>query len=88
MPNIKSAYKRLLKAGELKPDKAQAAAIDALCVLDRRIRQSRNPLRRLFGGAGQVYGLYLWGPPGRGKSMMMDMFFEALTLQKKRRVRK
>jgi cell division protein ZapE len=86
MPNIKSAYKRLLKAGELKPDKAQAAAIEALCVLDRRIRQSRNPLRRLFGAAGRVYGLYLWGPPGRGKSMMMDMFFDTVKIENKTRV--
>jgi len=86
MPNIKPAYRRLLKSGDLKPDKAQANAIEALCVLERRIRQSRNPLRVLLGGRPRVYGLYLWGPPGRGKSMMMDLFFDNAKVEKKTRV--
>ncbi len=83
MASIKSAYRNLLKSGELKPDAAQQAAIDALCDLQSAL-QNRGFLGLFGNGAGA--GLYLWGPPGRGKSMMMDLFFDNVRIEPKQRV--
>ena len=71
MPShIARAYAERLESGALTPDPAQNAAIDALTRLETDLGK-----RGLFGGVGQVRGLYLWGPPGRGKSILMDLFF-------------
>ena len=77
---IRTAYDARLKQGRIKPDPAQAAALDALVQLEKDLGR-----RGLFGGVPQVQGLYLWGPPGRGKSMMMDLFFACAP--EKRKVR-
>ena len=84
MASIKSAYRNLLKSGELKPDAAQQAAIDALCDLQTSL-QSRS-FMGLFANGNSGDGLYLWGPPGRGKSMMMDLFFDNVRFEPKQRV--
>lgn len=83
---IRSEYKRLIKSGDLTPDAAQKAAIETLFRLERQIRHSRSWWRLLLGIRPRVYGLYLWGPPGRGKSMMMDLFFKHAHIEAKRRV--
>ncbi len=81
---IRTEYKRLIKAGELSPDPAQKAAIEVLCQLGGRIRGSG--VWAALGMRPDVQGLYLWGPPGRGKSMMMDLFFNNVHLEAKRRI--
>ena len=74
MPShIARAYAARLKSGLLTPDPAQKVAIDALSRLEKDLAK-RGPLGGLLGGAPEVQGLYLWGPPGRGKSLLMDMF--------------
>ena len=77
---IRTAYGARLKAGRLTHDPAQFAAIEALSRLERDVGK-----RGLFGGMPEVRGVYLWGPPGRGKSMLMDLFFACAP--EKRKVR-
>ena len=80
------AYLQLVKAGELKPDPAQKAAAEALDRLDSSLNQRRS-LLGLFGkrGSGPA-GIYLWGGVGRGKSMLMDLAFDVIRAEPKRRV--
>ena len=80
----RAAYDRKLASGELNPDPAQAAAVDALSALEDRLADARP--KGLFRKAEGVKGLYLWGPVGRGKSLLMDLFFVIAPLQPKRRV--
>lgn len=71
MPSrIRRAFDQRLKDGRLSPDPAQALALDALQRLERDLAK-----KGLFGARPDVRGVYLWGPPGRGKSMLMDLFF-------------
>lgn len=71
MPSrIRRAYQQRLDEGRIRPDPAQEGALKALERLERDLSR-----RGLFGSAPQVRGLYLWGAPGRGKSMLMDLFF-------------
>jgi cell division protein ZapE len=81
MAYVKRLYSRRLAAGILLPDPAQAEAIEKL---DRLGRALGKP--GWFGNGRPKRGLYLWGGVGRGKSMLMDLFFETVTLKQKRRV--
>jgi cell division protein ZapE len=78
-------------AGTIRPDPAQARAIDRLEQLYRALRDRMPGTRGWFGrliASPQTVprGLYLWGPVGRGKSMLMDLFFGTAPVAKKRRV--
>ena len=72
MPSLtRAAYDRRLQSGALTADPAQETAIVALSRLERDLDRGGG----LFRKAPRVKGLYLWGPPGRGKSMLMDLFY-------------
>lgn len=79
---IRTAYRRLVKEKRISPDPAQAAAVDAFARLEGELGKLKPGL---FGKPRPPRGLYLWGPPGRGKSMLMDLFFEAAHVKAKRR---
>ncbi len=84
-----TAYRRLVTAGELRPDPDQAAAAEKLYNL--RLALAQRPVAglfdRLFGSrAVAPQGIYLWGGVGRGKSMLMDLFFTHATTEPRRRV--
>jgi cell division protein ZapE len=81
------AYSRLLKAGELRPDPAQAAAVAALDTLAASVNPSGSLFSRLFlSHSDGPEGVYLWGGVGRGKSMLMDLAFAHIRVEPKRRV--
>ncbi len=78
---------RLYDDGTLIPDDAQHSAAAALDELLKRLPNDRPSfLARLLKTARTPKGLYMWGGVGRGKSMLMDWFFEAAPIQDKRRV--
>ena len=82
MTRVKQLYAERLAAGRITPDPAQAEAIERLDTLAKSLAASRG----WFGGGAKPRGLYIWGKVGRGKSMLMDLFFEAVTLKDKTRV--
>lgn len=89
--SVVQAYRALVAANELKPDPDQAAAAERLSRLEAALRkyQPRNGLfSRLFskGDAATPRGIYMWGAVGRGKSMLMDLFYTAAPAIPKRRV--
>src|SRR4029078_1463344 len=55
---------------------------------DYKLPGKANPLKRLFVRKPdpQIRGLYIWGPVGRGKTMIMELFYEAVPVARKRRV--
>jgi cell division protein ZapE len=88
---VRAAYDALVAAGELRPDAAQAAVADrlqALAVALESPAEKPGFFARLGGAkpAPVPRGLYIWGGVGRGKSMLMDLFFGTVNVNPKRRV--
>jgi cell division protein ZapE len=90
---IRTRYDALVVAGRLEADSAQSALVDELGRLARRLDnyappRRANGLARLIGlGRTETPpGLYIYGPVGRGKTLLMDLFFEAAPTVQKRRV--
>ncbi|MCR5878357.1 cell division protein ZapE [Phenylobacterium sp. J367] len=84
---LAAAYDARLAAGDIRPDPAQAAGLRELVRLedDLAAAQSGGRLKALFRKPESERGVYLVGPVGRGKSMLMDLFFETVPVEKKRR---
>ena len=91
-----TAYRALRQKGLLQPDPAQQLAAERLQSLYRALLHYRpeTGLRGWLarfglaenGGSEPPVGLYLCGPVGRGKSMLMDLFFRSVPNPRKRRV--
>ena len=77
-------YESRIQRGLIAPDAAQAEAAYLLDDLARRLSTAKKG--GFFSKPEKVRGLYLWGGVGRGKSMLMDMFFDAAKVEAKRRV--
>ncbi len=86
-------YEELVSSGEIERDSAQQSAAVAFSALEQRLAgyrpvRKQKLLGRLFGNgkrAEPVKGLYVHGEVGRGKTMLMDLFFEASPVEHKRR---
>jgi cell division protein ZapE len=89
MTSTQDQYQALVSAGELKPDTDQAQAAAQLALIQRRLEtaasETRSIWRYLSKRPDPVRGIYLWGGVGRGKSMLMDLFFACTAIERKRR---
>jgi cell division protein ZapE len=90
--SIQQRYREFVAAGRLEPDPAQIALIDRLDALAARLEgyspvRAPNTFERLIGvrSAEPPRGLYIFGPVGRGKTLLMDLFFDAAPVRAKRR---
>ena len=90
--SFRAHYQALVASGAIEADPAQAHAADAFAALEERL-SSYKPLRkqgllgRLFGDKDVTppRGLYVHGEVGRGKTMLMDLFFQQCPIEHKRR---
>lgn len=96
MPSPLESYQQDLQKPGFSADAQQAVVVDKLQaiytdLLDKRLKATGSrwlqSLRGLWGGQNRVVtkGLYLWGGVGRGKTYLMDTFFEALPFEDKLR---
>jgi len=92
--NVLDTYLAQVERAHFARDAAQeqvAARLDALAqaLHDRRLASKSSALGWMFGARrskASVKGLYIWGSVGRGKTMLMDLFFNAVQEPHKRRV--
>ncbi|MBA2401434.1 MAG: AFG1 family ATPase [Bradyrhizobium sp.] len=90
--SFRAHYQALVASGAIEADPAQASAADAFSALEDRL-SSYKPLRkqsllgRLFADKDEPppRGLYVHGDVGRGKTMLMDLFFHQCAIEHKRR---
>ncbi len=87
---VRQLYEATLVERGYRSDPAQLRAIDALerCEnewSDYKARRS-NAITKLIARPPIPRGVYLWGGVGRGKSFLMDCFFNAVPLQRKTRL--
>lgn len=92
--DLNAQYAGLVAAGEIERDGAQEHVLDLLAGLEARLREHRlarksSSLGWLFGARERqqepIRGVYLFGDVGRGKTMLMDLFFAASAVKRKRR---
>jgi len=83
-----AAYRQRVASGAIAEDPAQERAVNALARLEGELNALAEPSFSLpFLKKRPVpRGVYLYGPVGRGKSMVMDLFFASAPVAKKRRV--
>ena len=92
--SVTAQYAAGVAAGRVERDPAQLAVIEKMARLEGRIEQNRltrksSSLGWLFASREstlpRIEGLYIYGDVGRGKTMLMDFFFQASPVARKRR---
>jgi cell division protein ZapE len=91
--SISVQYAARIAAGAIERDAAQETIVASLAALEselanRRLARKSSSLGWLFGSRVRqpIKGYYIFGDVGRGKTMLMDMFFQASPVVRKRRV--
>jgi cell division protein ZapE len=88
--SVKQAYEAELASRGFQSDPAQLRAVDALerCANEWAAykAQRSNALKKLFHRPEVPRGVYMYGGVGRGKSFLMDCFFNAVPIQRKTRL--
>ena len=87
------AYQAQIASGAIEPDAAQAEVAEAYAALDQRLatykpQRKQGLLARLFSSNDKddvPRGLYIHGEVGRGKTMLMDLFFQHSSVEHRRR---
>lgn len=89
---FRAQYQALVASGAIEQDPAQAEVAEAYAELERRLAgykpaRKQSLLGRLFGDKDDTppHGLYVHGEVGRGKTMLMDLFFQHSSVEHKRR---
>ncbi|OWY08422.1 cell division protein ZapE [Thioclava sp. F42-5] len=84
-------YESMVENGDLNPDPAQRAILPELERVRRALENApaaepvkRGFFKRKIKPVEGVRGLYIWGGVGRGKSMLMDLFFGQTDVPKRR----
>ncbi len=92
MSDVRSRYDARVAAGDIDFDPVQAELADRLDRLagqlgDKRLATKSSSLGWLFARKAPPTpkGLYIWGSVGRGKTMLVDLFFAAVPMRRKRR---
>jgi cell division protein ZapE len=89
--SFRAHYQALVSSGAIEADPAQARAVEALGALEERLSRykpvrKQGLLGRLFANKDEApRGLYVHGEVGRGKTMLMDLFFQQSPVAHKRR---
>ncbi|HCL60038.1 MAG TPA: cell division protein ZapE [Acinetobacter sp.] len=82
-------YAQALSSGQFMPDDAQAMAVHELnrtwLELIQRFKASKKAFRR-FRRQTSPKGVYMWGGVGRGKTWLMDQFYESIPFRRKTRM--
>lgn len=92
MPDsVRRRYETMARSGEIVPDPTQSTLADSLDALAASFRPGKAKgalgwLRSIGAGKPTPRGLYIWGGVGRGKTLLMDLFFAAVRTTRKRRV--
>jgi len=88
--NVAQFYQQALTLRGYQPDSAQQAAVARLqTYYDDWLRfqqDRRSALRRLWRHPDVPRGVYLWGGVGRGKSFLMDAFYQTVPVKRKTRL--